>query len=92
MLDLTQKSLPNTISVGGRDFSINTDFRIWIKFAVEYREWTLDGGKIPLDIRYLFKNNIPVFTDINDYIGILQFAFPQNVVPHSDNSSGFRIW
>ncbi len=37
MLDLTQKSLPNAISVGGRDFSVNTDFRIWMRFAMEYR-------------------------------------------------------
>ena len=88
MLDLTQKSLPNAISVGGRDFSVNTDFRIWMRFAMEYREWSLSDGKTPLDIRYLFKNSIPVFTDINEYIGILQFAFPQNVVPHSDSSSG----
>ena len=88
MLDLTQKSLPNAISVGGRDFSVNTDFRIWMRFAMEYREWSLSDDKTPLDIRYLFKNSIPVFTDINEYIGILQFAFPQNVVPHSDSSSG----
>ena len=38
MIDLTEKSLPNTIQVQGRDFSIHTDFRIWMRF---------NGGKMP---------------------------------------------
>lgn len=53
MLDLTQKSLPNAISVGGRDFSVNTDFRIWMRFAMEYREWSLSDYTIPSDNREL---------------------------------------
>ena len=61
MLDLTQKSLPNAISVGGRDFSVNTDFRIWMRFAMEYREWSLSDGKTPLDIRYLLKQHTGIY-------------------------------
>ena len=34
MMDLTNKSLPNTVRVGGRDFSIYTDFRVWIRFEI----------------------------------------------------------
>ena len=35
MLDLTAKSLPNTIRIHGKDFSIYTDFRVWMKFIIE---------------------------------------------------------
>ena len=34
MIDLTAKSLPNTVCVNGRDYSIYTDFRKWMKFEI----------------------------------------------------------
>ena len=88
MLDLTQKSLPDAISVGGRDFSINTDYRIWMRFVMEYKSWMLRDAKGVLDIKYLFDTAIPVFEQAEDYNGIFLFAFPKNVVPHSSKDSG----
>lgn len=88
MLDLTQKSLPDAITVGGRDFLINTDFRIWMKFAIEYKNWVTSGMKGVFDIRYLFKTSVPTFEKAEDYNGIFLFAFPRNVVPHSSKESG----
>ena len=43
MLDLTAKSLPNTIRIHGKDFSIYTDFRVWMKFMIEANKALLNG-------------------------------------------------
>nr|DAS52303.1 MAG TPA: hypothetical protein [Caudoviricetes sp.] len=83
MIDLTKKSLPNTVLVGGRDFKIHTDFRIWLRFVIEFEEWREQNFKGVLDIRYLFKDEIPEFCCIEDYGEILEFAFPKNVVPRN---------
>ena len=75
MLDLTRKSLPNTVKVGGKDFSVYTDFRVWMRF-----ENSLDKHRnndlIPVD--YLFKNEKPVYCDISD---LLAFSRPKNELP-----------
>lgn len=83
MIDLTKKSLPNTVVVGGRDFSIYTDFRTWLRFSIEFEEWEQSGFQGLLEIGYLFKDKIPVFECVEDYIGILKFAFPRSVVPRN---------
>jgi len=36
MIDLTKKVLPNTVMVGGRAFRIDTDYRTWLRFLIEY--------------------------------------------------------
>ena len=56
MLDLTKKSLPNTIRVKGKDFSIYTDFRVWMKFMIEANKALLNGKGF--DVAFLFKNII----------------------------------
>lgn len=82
MMDLTLKSLPNTIEVRGRDFAVYTDFRIWLRFSIEFNAWRNSGCKGVLNIRYLFMNELPTFESAIDYTGILEFAFPKSVVPH----------
>lgn len=87
MIDLTKKVLPNTVMVGGRAFPIKTDFRIWIRFLIEFEKFQLNGMKGVLDISYLFTGNLPVFHCIEDYNSILMFAFPVSVLPKSASSS-----
>lgn len=77
MIDLTRKSLPNTIEVYGRAFSVYTDFRVWLRFEIELAE---HRSKEPLNIDYIFKNDRPVYCPIRD---ILQFARPKNELPRS---------
>ena len=55
MLDITKKSLPDTIKVRGEDFLIKTDFRTWIRFSMEFKQWIRNGMQENLDIKYLFK-------------------------------------
>lgn len=86
MLNLMNKSLPNAIKVNGRDFLINTDYRIWMRFTSEFKRWQQENMKGRLDIKYLFSLSIPVFENTSDYTGILEFAFPKCVVPHSNSS------
>lgn len=75
MIDLTRKSLPNTITVNGRAFSVYTDFRVWLRFELSLAE---HRGKDPLPIEYLFKNERPYFCQISD---LLKFARPERVLP-----------
>lgn len=87
MIDLTKKVLPNTVMVGGRAFRIDTDYRTWLRFLIEYEKFQLNGMKGELDISYLFTGDLPVFRGIEDYSSILMFAFPVSILPKSASSS-----
>ena len=67
MLDITKKSLPDTIKVRGEDFLIKTDFRTWIRFSMEFKQWIRNGMQENLDIKYLFKDHIPIFEKQSEY-------------------------
>ena len=82
MIDLTKKmSLPNTVRVGGRDFSIYTDFRMWIKFANQIKK--LKAGDA-IDVSYLFKNDMPAFCNIG---ALIEFLNPKRELPRILNHS-----
>ena len=75
MLDLTRKSLPNTVRVGGSDFSIYTDFRVWMRFEIEVAK--LRRGE-NIDVSYLFKNEMPANCNLNELFG---FSRPETPLP-----------
>ena len=77
MIDLTRKSLPNTITVYGRAFSIYTDFRVWLRFEIELTEHRSQNA---MPIEYLFKNERPVFCPITS---LLEFARPKRELPRA---------
>ena len=91
MIDLTKKSLPNTVLVNGKDFTIYTDFRIWMRFTIELEAWRKEEFQGILDIRYLFKDRLPEFTKIEDYGGIFAFAYPSNIIPKRSNIDGENV-
>jgi len=80
MIDLTKKGLPNVVEINGRLYSIYTDFRIWMKFAVSAQN--LRAGE-KIDVSYLFKNAHPVSCDIHP---LLEFCFPKSELPRSTKS------
>ena len=75
MIDLTKKTLPNTVMVGGKAFSVYTDFRLWMRFEIEAGK--LKPGEF-LDISYLFKNDCPYQCDIRE---LFAFSHPKNELP-----------
>lgn len=81
MMNLTKKSLPNTVCVGGRDFSIYTDFRLWMRFEIEVSRMKQTDR---IDISYLFKNEMPECCDLTD---LYAFSRPQNELPRSIGNS-----
>ena len=82
MIDLTKKSLPNTVSVGGRDYSIYTDFRVWMRFEIAISKMRREEQ---IDIGYLFKNDKPMYCNISE---LFMFSRPFSPLPrqvsHSD--------
>lgn len=81
MIDLTKKSLPNTVRVGGRDFSIYTDFRIWLRFERELKHADKNKG---IDTRYLFVNEYPSNYNVME---LMSFARPKNILPRPIRSN-----
>ena len=75
MLDLTRKSLPNTVRVGGSDFSIYTDYRVWMRFEIEVTK--LKRGE-NIDVSYLFKNEMPAHCNLNE---LFIFSRPETPLP-----------
>lgn len=80
MIDLTKKSLPNTVRLNGRDFSVYTDYRVWMRFETDLKK---NIGK-PFSVDYLFKNNHPLYIRIPD---LFAFSRPKNILPREMRSS-----
>lgn len=85
MIDLTQKALPNTVMVGGRAYSIYTDFRLWMRFEIAVNK--LRKGET-IDISYLFKNDMPVYCNLTE---LFIFSRPQSPLPRSISHSDMII-
>lgn len=83
MIDLTKKALPNTVMVGGRAYSIYTDFRVWMRFEIAVSK--LKRGE-KIDISYLFKNDMPTYCDLRE---LFTFSRPESPLPRriSHNSN-----
>lgn len=76
-MDLTKKVLPNTVVVGGRTFSIYTDFRLWMRFEIGVSK--IKRGQT-IDISYLFKNEMPVYCNITE---LYAFSRPISILPRT---------
>lgn len=81
MIDLTAKSLPNTVRVGGRDFLINTDFRVWMRFEISLSKMKPNDY---VDVSYLFADEHPKYCNIP---ALLEFARPHNELPRAISHS-----
>lgn len=82
MIDLRKKALPNTIMVGGRAFSIYTDFRLWLRYEIEASR--LKKGET-IDVSYLFKNEMPERISLQE---LSVFANPPAILPrHIDSAN-----
>lgn len=88
MIDLTKKALPNTVMVGGKAFSIYTDYRVWLRFMIEYENKVYE--KEDWNLSYLFKNELPIIEDISDMEDIIRFAFNPNKLPNFVTASDVR--
>lgn len=75
MMDLTKRALPNTVVVGGKAYSVYTDFRLWMKFEIALSHMK-SGDHI--DVGYLFKNDMPLYCPLEE---LLVFCRPKNPLP-----------
>lgn len=88
MMDLMTKGLPDTVIIGGNPFSVNTDFRVWMRFCNSFEKW---DKKKDLDISYLFRGEIPSIETEEDMKAVLKFAYPPAVVPRNTKGNDGRI-
>lgn len=77
MIDLTTKGLPNVIEIDGSLYSINTDFRLWMRFEIEVSKLKPHEK---LDVSYLFVNKMPWYMTLND---LMPFARPKRPLPRN---------
>lgn len=75
MLDLTNKALPETVTVNGKAFLLNTDFRVWMRFMIEFQKMAPEDK---INVTYLFKEEYPVHINMAP---LLSFAKPKNELP-----------
>lgn len=86
MVDLTKKnSLPDTVRVNGRDFSIFTDFRVWMQFEISITKMNIDDL---IDVDYLFSEEKPKYCRIED---LFEFSRPKNELPRPIGKSNIII-
>lgn len=78
MIDLTRvNSLPNTVIAEGREFSVHTDFRVWMRFEISL---TKMGANDLIPVNYLFSGEKPRYCRIED---LLEFCRPRNELPRN---------
>ena len=79
MIDLS-KDLPDTITVDGKSYLVNTDFRVWLSFSV-----AIDNDELTVnDIAKLFVNDLAniFITSQESFIkAIMQFLSNPNNIP-----------
>lgn len=75
MINLTERTLPDTIIDRGREFKVYTDFRIWMRFEISLTKMRRDDL---LSVKYLFPGERPKFCNINS---LLEFSRPRNELP-----------
>jgi len=90
MIDLTLKSLPDAVTVGGRDFFIKTDFRTWLNFEKTLKEDGIQSVKLN-DILQDF-SPVPTNEEINEFIDkIFEFFESKNVCPKDYGGGGESV-
>lgn len=85
MIDLRNKSLPDTVNVNGRDFKIYTDFRVWLEFGEKIKnpKTTLyDLGFVFIDFDDVLKYGQNYWSALTD------FFFNPNATPNDLGTGG----
>ena len=78
MIDLKTKALPDTVLVDGEAFTLNTDYRLWLRFIQEYNQAVRKRETQLADVSYLFAEEVPEYCDISI---LLNFANPPKQLP-----------
>lgn len=71
--------LPNVLEINGREYSIETDFKKWMKFEI-----AVSKRQKQIDIRFLFANEYPAYCKVDD---LLKFSRPQKELPRPMHGS-----
>lgn len=84
-MNLIKRGLPDTVTIGGKPFFINTDYRVWMRFCNEFEKWSRESD---LEIAYIFVDCVPPIQSSEDMQAILDFAYPPTVIPRGGGGGG----
>lgn len=89
MIDLRVKGLPNVIKIGGKPYSIHTDFRYWLEFydLITHNDLEELTNK---DFLFLFKNDVPIFQDF--FEELINFFVNPNATPNGNGGSSEQMF
>ena len=86
MLDLSTSALPNTITVEGRAYLLNTDYRYWLRFMRDVNESMRTMSDF--DVSYLFESDMPHRIDVDV---LFDWAQPKKELPRDVGLSSDAI-
>ena len=86
MINLLYESLPNSITVGDKDFLINTDFKYWIELSDALNNQDCDKTYLTNVILNLFVDEIPNQFNSEVFMAIKKF-FDGNIETKDINES-----
>ena len=91
MLDLSKKVLPDSIEVGGKDYKIKTDFRLWLSFD---RLLKKEPRLSDFDYLYEFDGLTPICPEDRQagLDALLKFYNPPSPLPRSDGQKGEPVF
>ena len=72
MINLLYESLPDTITVDGKDYLINTDYKYWIELSDALNNPNVDNEYLANVLMGLFADEIPKFSN-NVFLSIMDF-------------------
>ncbi|MGX8833962.1 Gp15 family bacteriophage protein [Amedibacillus sp. YH-ame6] len=85
MIDLT-KELPQAITVNGDSFKLRTDYRLWIRFGIDFEEYQRNQ-EADTDVSYVFENEAPIIT-VDVLNALLCFYYNPPITPKAERSTG----
>lgn len=77
MIDLRNKALPDSITIEGRAFYLNTDFRVWLEFGEKLK----NTNTTLRELLFVFKGDYPECNFLNE---VLDFYKNDNATPNKD--------
>lgn len=80
MIDLKKAILPETVTVDGRTYYVQTSFKYWLRFL----ELVENKNTSPKEFDFMYKGSKPR-SRLNGVMALIQFCTPPQVLPRAES-------